>query len=255
MRMKIFAKTFYFLVFLLIVAVLFFFVISNLKSGENNEGKKLITEETAKNIILADENVKKLNIPFFKQEYIRSCEEASLRMALAFYGIETNDMEIVKKVGYDPHPWDKKNNIWDDPNEMFVGSIDDPNKNGYGVFAPAIAKAAKAFGRDAEGYRGVSAQFLAEQVYQGYPVIVWGFTAPPLTKYFWNTKEGKKITAYRGEHARVIVGVFGNPVKPTGFLVNDPLTKDGKEEYWSAEKLMANMNILGDLTNQAVVVK
>ncbi len=203
------------------------------------------------------ENMKlaRLDVPFFKQQYIRSCEEASLRMVLAFYGIETDDMEVVKRVGYDPHPLDTVNNIWDDPNKMFVGSIDDANKNGYGVFAPAIAAGAKAFGVDAESYVGVSAQFLAQQIYDGHPVIVWGFFAtPPFVKYSWNTKDGTKIIAYRGEHARVVVGVFGDPSKPVGFLVDDPLT--GREnEYWSAERLMAHINMFGNLTNQAVVVK
>lgn len=249
-------KTFYFLIFLFLIIIIFF-GLQNFKFIENNTLK-----EDTQNFTTTKENTKKLDVPFFKQEYIRSCEEASLRMALAYYGIKTNDIEIVKRVGYDPKPWDKENNIWNDPNEMFVGSINDPNKNGYGAFAPAIAKAGNSYGRDAKSYKGVSAQFLAEQIYSGYPVIVWGYyIKPPLTKYYWNTKEGlpaqteKKIEAYRGEHARVVVGVFGEPSNPTGFLINDPLTSEGKEEYWSTEKLMTHMNILGNLTNQAVVVK
>lgn len=204
---------------------------------------------------VADIRFAHLDVPFFKQEYIRSCEEASLRMVLAFYGIQTNDMEIAQRVGYDPRPWDIKNNIWDDPNKMFVGYIDDPNKSGYGAFAPAIASAAKTFGHDSESYLGVTDQFIAEQIYSGYPVIVWGFfNTPPFVKYSWNTEEGKKIVAYRGEHARVVVGVFGDPSNPVGFLLDDPLTGE-KEEYWSAERLMTHMNMFGNLTNQAVVVR
>jgi uncharacterized protein YvpB len=232
--------------FLSVILVLIFFVIAGFRFVENSsEG----------NLIVASIQSAYLDVPAFKQEYIRSCEESALRMVLAFYGTQTNDMEIVKKVGYDPKPHDLKNNIWDDPNEMFVGSIDDKNKNGYGTFAPALAKAAVAFGRDAESYLGVSAQFLAEQIYNGHPVIVWGFyTPPPYIKYFWNTKDGKKITAYRGEHTRVIVGVYGDKTKPKGFLLNDPFT-GSKDEYWSTERLMTQMNTFGNLTNQAVVVK
>lgn len=287
--MKKFSSTFYFLALLFIVLILF--VISMAGFGKNNEEKKLVTEEIPKNIITKNDKINsqinsqinnkvnidekilatlvkedlpkdianlkltRLEVPAFKQEYIRSCEESALRMVLGFYGIETNDMEIVKKVGYDPHPSDKKNNIWDDPNKMFVGSINDPNKNGYGAFAPAIASAAKAFGRDAESYLGVSAQFLAEQIYNGHPVIVWGFySTPPFVKYSWNTKEGKNIIAYRGEHTRVVVGVYGDPSKPAGFLLNDPLTGE-KDVYWSTDRLMTQMNIFGNLTNQAVVVR
>jgi uncharacterized protein YvpB len=278
--------TIYFLTLFLII-ILIFFAVSGLKSKKNNEGNRLTTEETPQktgnpnnginnkidnqaNInekILATlkkedlpkdvANLKltKLDVPVFKQEYIRSCEEASLRMVLGFYGLQTNDMEIVKRVGYDPHPWDKKNNIWDDPDKMFVGSIDDSSKNGYGAFAQAIAPAAKTFGRDSESYFGVSEQFLAEQIYSGHPVIVWGFfNSPPFVKYFWNTKDGKKITAYRGEHTRVVVGVYGDETKPVGFLVDDPLTGE-KEQYWSVGRLMTQMNMFGNLTNQAVVVR
>ncbi len=213
----------------------------------------LAKEDLPKNV--ADLPFAHLPVPFFKQEYIRSCEEASLRMVLAYYKIETDDLTIAERVGYNPRPWDIKNNIWDDPNKMFVGFIDDPSKSGYGAFAPAIANAAKTYGHDAESYVGVTAQFLAQQIYAGYPVIVWGFyDVPPFVKYTWNTPEGKKIIAYRGEHARVVVGVFGDPSKPVGFLLDDPLTGE-KEEYWSAERLMTHMNEFGNLTNQAVVVQ
>ncbi len=237
----------------MVVLVILAFTVSiflNSTYVKNSEEKSTITEETIRNSPSVH-----LDVPAFKQEYIRSCEESSLRMVLAFYGIRSNDMEIVKRVEYDPHLWDKKNNIWDDPDTMFVGSIDDPTKNGYGAFAPAIAHAAQSFGHYAESHVGVSAQFLAQQIYDKHPVIVWGFyITPPLTKYFWNTKDGKKITAYRGEHTRVVVGVFGDISNPTGFLLNDPLT-GSKDEYWNTEKLMTHMNLLGNLTNQAVVVK
>ena len=255
------SRTFYFLTVLLIL-VLIFYVVPSFKSKGKTAASPITIESVERasaGTVVEDAPPSvevrsvQLDVPFFKQEYIRSCEEASLRMVLAFYGIETNDMEIVARVGYDPRPWDRENNIWDDPDIMFVGSIDDPDKNGYGAFAPAIASAAKTFGRDAESYLGVSSQFLAKQIYNGHPVIVWGFTFSP-TKYFWNTKEGKEIVAYRGEHVRVVVGVFGDPSEPVGFLLHDPLTGE-KNEYWSSEKLMAHMNTLGTLTNQAVVVK
>jgi uncharacterized protein YvpB len=138
---------------------------------------------------------------------------------------------------------------------MFVGYIDGPTKSGYGTFSPPIASAAKSFGLDAESYLGVTDQFLAQQIYDGYPVIVWGFfPSPPFTIYSWHTKDGTKVTAYRGEHARVVVGVYGDPDNPLGFLLNDPLTGE-KDQYWSSARLMTQMNMFGNLTNQAVVVQ
>jgi uncharacterized protein YvpB len=204
---------------------------------------------------LANLNVVQLAVPLFTQQYIRSCEEASLRMVLAYYGIMTDDMSIVQKVGYAPHIWDHKNNIWDNPNEMFVGSIDDSTKNGYGTFAPAIASAANKFGRQAESDTNVSASFIGNQIANGYPVIIWGFFAtPPFIKYQWKTSTGTIIDAYRSEHVRVVTGLVGDPNNPTGFFVNDPIT-GVKNEYWSATVLMKHMNVWGALTNQVVVVK
>lgn len=201
-----------------------------------------------------------LDVPADKQEFKNSCEESALQMVLAYYDIDATEMEIVQNVGYKPRNWDKTKNIWDDPSEMFVGSITGKDQNGgamngYGTYAPAIAKAARAFGRDAQSYSPVTAEFIADQIYQGYPVIVWGFfRTPPYTKYEWFTEAGKKIEGYRGEHTRVITGVIGDRNKPTGFYLNDPLT-GAEDEYWSAERLMKHMNIWGNLTNQAVVVK
>ncbi|OGI60955.1 hypothetical protein A2814_02625 [Candidatus Nomurabacteria bacterium RIFCSPHIGHO2_01_FULL_38_19] len=201
-----------------------------------------------------------LDVPADKQEFKNSCEESALQMVLAYYDIQATEMEIVERVGYKPRNWDQVKGIWDDPSEMFVGSITGKNSkgqamSGYGAYAPALAKAARTFGRNAESYSPVTASFIAEQIYKGYPVMVWGlFRTPPYVKYAWKTDEGKAIEAYRGEHVRVVVGVIGDRVNPVGFFLNDPLTGK-KSEYWSAERLMKHMNIWGNLTNQAVVVR
>ncbi len=210
--------------------------------------KTLVAEKTP-DLSLFD--VVTLDVPADKQEFRNSCEESALQMALAYYDIQATEMEIVEKVGYNPRPWNK--GIWDDPYEMFVGAINE--RSGYGTYAPAIAKAARAFGRNAQSYSPVTPNFIAEQIYKGYPVIVWGFfKTPPYTKYSWKTDTGKEIEGYRGEHARIVVGVVGNKDNPTGFFLNDPRTGEAKV-YWSSERLMKHMNIWGNLTNQAVVVQ
>jgi uncharacterized protein YvpB len=212
--------------------------------------KTLVPEKTP-DLSLFD--VVTLDVPADKQEFRNSCEESALQMVLAYYDIQATEMEIVKKVGYNPRVWDKAKGIWDDPYEMFVGAINEPS--GYGTYAPAIAKAARAFERNAQSYSPITPNFIAEQIYKGYPVIVWGFfKTPPYTKYSWKTDTGKEIEGYRGEHARVVVGVVGDKDNPTGFFLNDPRTGEAKV-YWSSERLMEHMNIWGNLTNQAVVVQ
>lgn len=194
-----------------------------------------------------------LNVPFFKQQYSRSCEAASLRMALAYLGINTDDKTIVDKMGYTPKVWDRINNIWDDPEQQFVGFLDG-SQIGYGAYSETVAKSANTFGINATSYKGIDARFLAEQIYQNKPVVIWGYFTPfPKSIISWNTESGKTIQGYNGEHARVVVGVLGTSENPIGFYVHDPLY-EGPDVYWSKEKLMTHMNTFGNISNQAVVV-
>ena len=197
----------------------------------------------------------KLNAPYYEQEYEKTCEAASLRMVLEYYGIKSNDWDILQAIGYNPRGLDYAKNVWDDPSEMFVGYVD-KGKIGYGAHAEPIAKAAKSFGRGAGVYKNVSARFLAEQISNGHPVIAWGYylyTTP--VKYSWKTEAGKDIFGYRGEHTRVIYGFKGSADNPEGFYVHDPnFANGGADQYWSTKKLMENMNIMCELSNQAVAV-
>ena len=196
----------------------------------------------------------KLAVPYYKQEYQRSCEEAALRMALAFYNIKVSDWAIVQKVGYHPRERDTNTNIWDDPNKMFVGFLDPPSM-GYGTYAPAIARAAKAFGRISEVKTNITASYLSRQIHEKHPVVIWGyFTPKPGIRFTWNLEGGGTASAYQGEHARTVMGVVGSINNPVGFYVHDPLY-GGPAEYWPTAKLMNHMNVYGELTNQAVVVK
>jgi hypothetical protein len=48
------------------------------------------------------------------------------------------------------------------------------------------------------------------------------------------------------------MGVVGSAANPLGFYVNDPWK--GTNSFWSASDLMANMNVVPGVSNQAVVV-
>ena len=145
-------------------------------------------------------------------------------------------------------------NVWDDPAEMFVGYVE-KGKIGYGAYAEPVAKAAKSFGRGADVYKNVSPQILAEHIMNGHPVIVWGYYlySTPV-KYAWKTEAGRIFLGIEG-HTRVVYGFVGSVDSPEGFYVNDPnFVNGGADQYWSTEKLMKNMNIMGEVSNQAVVV-
>ena len=200
----------------------------------------------------------KLKVIAYKQQYVNSCEAATLRMALAYKGIKKSDVQLLMKFTYNPTYKDWANNIWDDPQKQYVGYVDVAGKpnGGYGVYGLPVVSAIKSFGLDAEYATGtaITASFLAQAVDSKNPVIVWGyssFTEPP---YIWKTQEGVEVKAFRGEHVRLIVGFKGTIEQPVGFYINDSL-KGKYAEYWTTEKLMENINKVPGVTDQAVVVK
>ena len=195
----------------------------------------------------------KLAIPFFRQQYSGSCTAASLRMALAYRGIGSDDMSLVQQMGYNPRPKDNSTSppTWDDPQTMFVGDINGSIQGGTGAGpdAPPVAKAARAMGRGASAVTGIGAGWIAEQIYNGNPVIMFGaFRATGTTT--WQTPSGRTATMNLTGHASTVIGVSGEPGNPLGFWVNDPLS--GGTAYWSVGAV--NANISRDPYRQAVVV-
>jgi uncharacterized protein YvpB len=193
----------------------------------------------------------KLPVPAFSQTMKLSCEAAALRMALAFYGVQTSDMALVQAMGYSPRSYD--NGQWDDPYTQFVGNVNGKqwDRSGYGAYAPPVAAAARSAGRNASAFFGVSASFISQQIHDGHPVVVWGYEFNP-TAFSWHTPSGKEIQAWQGEHTRTVIGVVGNTSAPAGFYVTDPAS--GATRYWSAGSLTAQLNVHGSVSNQAVVV-
>ncbi len=201
----------------------------------------------------------KLKVPAYKQQYVNSCEASTLRMALAFKGINlTNDVQLLGRFGYNPTYKDWINNIWDDPQKQFVGYVDVAGKpnGGYGVYGMPVVNAIKSYGRDVEyaTSTAITPSFLAKSIDNGNPVIVWGYSSYTEIPYTWKTKEGVDVKAFRGEHVRLIIGFKGGIENPQGFYLND--SQKGKyAEYWTTQKLMENINKVPGVTDQAVVVK
>jgi len=198
----------------------------------------------------------KLDVPYFHQQYANSCEAASLRMALAYYKIDIDDdMDIVQNFGYKPRDKNVELNEWDNPQEMFVGNIDIVGSTkGYGVYGKPVVKAAITYGRNAVYETNITAQFLSSELKAGHPVIIWGYSSITAPAYTWNLKDGGEVKAFKGEHARVVIGFEGDINNPTGFYVHDPFNGK-KSEYWPVEKLIKHVNAVPGVTNQAVVVK
>lgn len=194
----------------------------------------------------------KLNVPYYKQQFAQSCEAASLRMALAYRGIQSSDWDILQTFGYAPRSKDAGSNSWDDPQKQFVGDVngDQAKGTGWGVYAEPVAAATRQFGRSATTQYGVSASFLAQQIYNDRPVILWGIWGSSANIQTWNTPDGGTASGPFPMHVRLVVGVKGSVENPQGFYVNDPITGSA---YWTTSQLMSNSQKAGP-ANQAVVV-
>ena len=180
----------------------------------------------------------RLNVPFYRQVYAQSCEAASLRMALAYRGIHDSDWNILQRFGYHPRPRDKATNEWDDPNAQFVGDVNgnQGTGTGWGVYAGPVARAAGQYGRGTSLAYGANANFVAQQIHNGNPVIAWGVWRTGAKIDSWRTSSGRTVSGPIPMHVRLIVGVRGEPHDPLGFYINDPISG---QLYWTRVQFVA----------------
>lgn len=228
-------------------------VTARINTGVANAGFGLPSNDFYTHSFTTEIRSVRLSIPAYRQEHAGTCSAAALRMALAYRGIGSDEIGLVNAMGYAPRDRDNSTNppTWDDPMQMFVGSIDGSiiAGTGAGPDAPPIAKASRAYGRSAQNFTGADAGWIAQQVYAGNPVLMFGsFRATGMIS--WHTPSGGTATMNQTGHVTVVVGVKGEPSAPLGFWVNDPLA--GYTQYWSAGAVAANIS--RDPYRQAVVV-
>lgn len=187
-----------------------------------------------------------LNVALDYQDKPLSCEAASLKMALRYKGAGVSEDDIMGIIGFDPTI--RNGNIWGDPYNAFVGDINGrQNTTGYGVYWDPIARAANNW-RRAEAFTGWSVSQVAGQIAEGNPVVIWGVTGRSIARDDWNTPSGKSILAWRGEHARTLIGFKGSVSNPTSFIINDPISG---RLTWSRSQFESNWGTFG---NAGVVV-
>ena len=228
-------------------------VTATMGAGVVNEGFGLPTATGYSVRFTTEIRSVKLGVPAYRQNFAQSCEESSLRMALAYRGISTSDEAILHVVGYDGQPsWDDAaGKRWTDPDLQFVGDVHGSQgaMTGYGVFAGPIAKAARHYGRGAEAQYGVNANWVAQQIHNNNPVVLWGIAGSRASWTSWVTPAGRVVNAPIPTHTRIVVGVKGEPGAPIGFWINDPA--NGTQIYWTTAQMLANSRAG---INQAVAV-
>ncbi len=178
------------------------------------------SQETFKSSFFTESYVFKLNVPAFLQKYTLSCEAATLRMILAFRGIDESEDSLLNKIGFDPTP--KDGNTWGDPHNAFVGDVKGKQmRTGYGVYWEPIERVAKQF-RGAQAFTNWNLDQLTAELEKGHPVQIWTYSkgGNPTS---WQTPTGKQIQAVSGEHSIVAKGFVGKGDNPKLIIVNDPL--------------------------------
>lgn len=165
-----------------------------------------------------------LNIKFDKQDYILSCEVATLKMALKYRGLNLTEDQLFSKLPTDKRPPEYEEDgtmRWGDPNLAFVG-----NRNGkmfidgYGVHWEPIATLANTY-RDSEFFRNWSIDDIIYQIDNDNPVIIWGYYGPG-GKFKWYTWDGRRVDAVKFEHTYLVNGYEKKGDKLTAIFVIDP---------------------------------
>lgn len=182
-----------------------------------------------------------LDIPLDWQDSALSCEAASLKMALSYKGIDLTENEIMAEIGYDYTP--RYKNLWGDPYQSFVGDINGKIcKTGFGVFWPAVARAADKWAEAVEFSNG-SLLMLTREIESGNPVVVWGvLPVKNITDCSWQTADNKQITAFQETHVRLAIGFLGDVENPSTIVINDPLSG---QLFWSAGYFLTNWRYFG----------
>ena len=171
-----------------------------------------------------------LDVPAYRQVYALSCEASSLRMALAYRGISTDDAAILDLIGADSRRAVYSNGVlrWGDPYKTFVGDVtgSEVALTGYGTYHPTIAAAATALGASvlASG-EGISPQRLYSYLLDGHPTVTWvTYEWAAATRWDYVAFDGAAVP-YAGpvEHSVTVAGV-----NPSSVLINDPEAG----QYW-----------------------
>lgn len=200
-------------------------------------------------------NHRVLAIKIDYQDHALSCEAAALKMALAYEGIATDELTLIRYMSDDWRAarFDAHGNLvgWGDPAHAFVGNPDGniDRYTGYGVYSAPVARAALRAGahvfKSGSGLygTGIPPSAIYDAVLAGHPVVAWisnTYHDVPLLRY--TAYDGATVWYTLTEHAVTIVGV-----KPGYVLINDPWFGHAwhkKAQFESAYKTFDDMAVV-----------
>jgi uncharacterized protein YvpB len=197
-------------------------------------GSAMSGRVTASSFVIAGSAIRPssrvLPIVWRHQAHNLSCEAAALKMALAYTGVNVDELTLMSYMGYDLRParFDARGRLvtWGDPNAAYVGNPDGhiERYTGYGVYYGPVARAVVAAGihviASGSGLYGsaVSPQTVYDAVLDGHPVVAWisnTYRRVPLQSYV--AYDGSRVSYTLTEHAVTIAGV-----RPGAVYIDDP---------------------------------
>lgn len=161
------------------------------------------------------------DVPFYRQVYSLSCEEAALQMALGHDSIAVTQLQVLNDIGVDLRPsFTSSDGIlhWGDPYTNFVGDVNGSEValTGYGTYFSTIARVGALYGaRVLTAGEGIAPADVYHAVLGGHPVVVWvSFDWRFHPHGQWLAFDGRWVQ-YEGpvEHAVTVVGVSGGSVQ------------------------------------------
>ena len=194
------------------------------------------------------------NVPFYKQIYSLSCEAASLQMALAYYGVNVSQDQILGQITIDstrPYYDASGTLVWGNPYNHFVGNVngyenaDSGSLSGYGTYYPRIGYAANQYlpGSVAAAGEGISADTVFAAAHNRQPVVAWvAFAYQPHPIHYMRAYDGTGNSIMYGapwEHAVTIAGWA-----PGYVLINNP---DSHPEWIDAGTFTAAYAMFNDM--------
>lgn len=188
-----------------------------------------------------------LNVPLINQlsepDLYNGCEVTSLAMILNYSGYHITKNELAENIKTVPLTY--QNNLKGNPNEGFVGDMDDGP--GLGVYNGPIYDLAKKYaGNKVENLTGSLFTELLKKVNDGEPVwVITTTTMAPVSDFEeWKTPQGTIKITYN-EHSVVMTGYDARSI-----YINDPYgEKNKKVDRTSFEKAWKQMG------KQAIVIE
>ncbi len=149
-----------------------------------------------------------LDVPYFAQTEMFTCNIAALRMLLSYRNIFVSETDLKKNVGSSGSRGNGN------PHLGYTSS--------YGTYWEPIGKIAGSY-REFKIFDHPDLVVILNEVASANPVMIWGqngWSDPH--ELSWTTPDGEKIYAINGMHSYVVTGFDGPVHNPEYIYVNDP---------------------------------